>query len=218
MTYNELISRFEVFENPPLKEGYERHHIVPKSEQTTEDNRQIYCCPSMHMWLHILYDRENGTKTADWFLKLCGKPAEYFDCWEKCLAYSYTLRKKKEEGYKKSSKTHKNIEVRERISESTKEAMNKPDVKEKMSESHKGKTSWNKGITDCYSKETKQRMSESHIGRIPWNKGKKMLPATEETRQKLSDSHKGQKWFNNGVKCVRAHECPEGYVPGRLKS
>lgn len=101
MTYTELISQFEVFDNPPKKDGYHRHHIVPECEQkkmygSVTDNRQIYCSLPMHMWLHILYDREHDTNTAYWFLKLCGKPAEYFDCWEKCLAYSYTLRKKME--------------------------------------------------------------------------------------------------------------------------
>lgn len=26
----------------------------------------------------------------------------------------------------------------------------------------------------------------------------------------------GKKWFNNGIVSIRAYECPEGYVPGRL--
>ena len=28
---------------------------------------------------------------------------------------------------------------------------------------------------------------------------------------------KGMRWFNNGEKCVRAKECPSGFVPGMLK-
>ena len=38
-----------------------------------------------------------------------------------------------------------------------------------------------------------------------------------ETRRKMSAGTKGTKWWNNGVKCVRAKECPAGFVRGRLK-
>lgn len=199
MTYNERISRFTIYDNPPYKKGFDRHHIVPESEQkklygSVIDERQIYVCLSMHMWLHILYDRENGTKTAKRFLDICGKPIEYFDCWEKCLAYSYTLRKKREEGDRKAA-----------------EACRTPEHRQKLSDSLKG---------IHRSEETRQKISDSLKGKNTWMKGKR-LP--EETRQKLSDSMKGntntkgRKWFNNGIKNVMTYECPDGFVPGRLK-
>lgn len=46
------------------------------------------------------------------------------------------------------------------------------------------------------------------------NKGKQF---SEETKLKMSEAKKGKLWFNNGIKCVRAFECPEGFVPGRIK-
>ena len=45
-------------------------------------------------------------------------------------------------------------------------------------------------------------------------KGKKK---SEETKRKLADAIKRLHWFNNGIKTVRARECPEGFVKGRLK-
>ena len=70
--------------------------------------------------------------------------------------------------------------------------------KKKMREAHKGQK---------HSEETKKKMSES-------GKGKKM---SEESKKKMSEAKKGMHWFNNGEKCVRARECPPGFVPGRIK-
>ena len=38
----------------------------------------------------------------------------------------------------------------------------------------------------------------------------------EETKAKISKTISGQRWWNNGKECVRAKECPEGFVRGRL--
>lgn len=40
---------------------------------------------------------------------------------------------------------------------------------------------------------------------------------SEETRKKMSKTHRGKHWFNNGEKELYAFECPEGFVPGRMK-
>lgn len=201
MTYNELISRFTIYDNPPKKDGYDRHHIVPESEQkklygSVADNRQIYCSLPMHMWLHILYDREHGTKTAARFLSVCGKSAEYFDCWEKCLAYSYTLRKKREEGYKKSAEVQKTTEFRQKRSDAKKGDKN-----------------------PCYGRIGDKNPMYGRTGDKNPFYGQHH---SEEIRKKISDSKKGntsikgQKFFNDGTKNVVAFECPEGFVPGRL--
>ena len=64
-----------------------------------------------------------------------------------------------------------------------------------------------------HSEETRKRMSEAH-------KGKKF---TEEHKKKLSavrkgnTNTKGMRWFNNGKINTMAKECPNGFVPGRLK-
>lgn len=48
-----------------------------------------------------------------------------------------------------------------------------------------------------HSEETRKKMSESKNGKTPWVKG----------------TH----WYNNGVKSIRAKECLEGFVKGRIK-
>ena len=64
------------------------------------------------------------------------------------------------------------------------------------------------------SEETRRRMSEAHKGKTK----------SEEHKKKLSESAKGKntwikgrRWFNNGKTNIRAKECPEGFVPGRLR-
>lgn len=78
------------------------------------------------------------------------------------------------------------------------------EVRLKMSEAHKGKTAWNKGVATT--EETKQKLREANIG-------KKQSDAT-----KLKRSEKMSKliWYNNGIRNIRAIECPEGFVPGRI--
>ena len=39
---------------------------------------------------------------------------------------------------------------------------------------------------------------------------------SEETRKKIAEANKGTRWFNNGIKNVRAKECPDGFVQGKL--
>ena len=56
------------------------------------------------------------------------------------------------------------------------------------------------------SEETKNKLSES-------NKGKRL---SEETKMKISEYNKGNRWFNNGEINIRAKECPEGFIPGRI--
>ena len=62
--------------------------------------------------------------------------------------------------------------------------------------------------------EARIKMSDALKGKPAWNKGKHF---SAETRKKLSEAKKGMRWFNNGEKCVRAKECPPGFVPGRIK-
>ena len=64
-----------------------------------------------------------------------------------------------------------------------------------------------------HSAETRKKMSETRKGRKTWNKG---IPLTEEIKRKMSETKKGRKFFNNGVKAVWARECPDGFKPGRL--
>ena len=89
------------------------------------------------------------------------------------------------------------------------------ETKNKISEANKGKR---------YSEETRKKMSDAHKGKHTGSDnpfyGKH---PSEEARKKMSEANKGNKnvrgtrWYNNGEKCVRAKECPEGFVPGRVK-
>lgn len=63
-----------------------------------------------------------------------------------------------------------------------------------------------------HSEETRRRLSEA---------AKNM---SEETKKKMSEMKKrennpafGMHWYNNGDKCIRAKDCPPGFVPGRLR-
>ena len=83
------------------------------------------------------------------------------------------------------------------------------ETRKRMSESQKGRN---------VSEITRKKLSEALKGRTSWNKG---IPMSAVAKAKLSDSKKGQlkdmHWWNNGIKCVRAKECPLGFVKGRLK-
>lgn len=100
---------------------------------------------------------------------------------------------------------HRSEETKKKISEANKGKKRSEETKKKISESHKGQIAWYKGKK--LSEEHKKKMSEALKGKPAWNKGKKL---SEEAK-------KGMRWFNNGEKCVRATECPEGFVPGRIK-
>ena len=65
--------------------------------------------------------------------------------------------------------------------------LSNPEVREKMSESHKGQIAWNKGIR--MSEKARKKMSEVRKGKTPWNKGKHL---SEETKMKLSKFYTGR--------------------------
>lgn len=87
-TYNNFISQFEIFDNPQCKVGFHRHHIVPISQQTKPDNRQVYLTKAQHLWAHILYDKENGTKTANKLITDSHIKKDNIHCYEDCLPYN----------------------------------------------------------------------------------------------------------------------------------
>ena len=81
-----------------------------------------------------------------------------------------------------------------------------------------GKPSWNKGKK--MSEEARKKMIEAKKGEKNPMYGKHF---SEEHKKKLSEAHKGKNiwtngmhWFNNGEINIRAKECPEGFVPGKV--
>lgn len=71
-------------------------------------------------------------------------------------------------------------ETLKKISDSTRKAMSKSKVREKLRLSHIGKK---------HSKETKNKMSKSHIGLNTWMTGRKL---SEEIKKKIGDSNCGK--------------------------
>ena len=118
------------------------------------------------------------------------------------MAMAFTLMRKKAVVYATDETIEQIARDYENAMKEAAEAMKgkhrSEESKKKMREAHKGQK---------HSEETKKKMSES-------GKGKKM---SEESKKKMSEAKKGMHWFNNGEKCVRARECPPGFVPGRIK-
>lgn len=87
-------------------------------------------------------------------------------------------------------------------------------------------TCWNKGKTNCFSKETIEKMRNSSCrGKHYYNNGiievrEYICPeGFEPGRLKIErKSTTGYHWYNNGVINVSAKECPEGFHPGRIIS
>ena len=91
--------------------------------------------------------------------------------------------------------------TRKKLSEAHKDHKVSEETRKKISEKLKGKQAWNKG--KHHSEESKQKMSEAHKGKPSWKKGLKL-------------GSNGTHWYNNGEINVKAKECPEGFVKGRL--
>ena len=103
--------------------------------------------------------------------------------------------------YEHSSLHKPSKETKKKMSDAKKGKPKSEETKKKMREANKGKH---------LSEETKKKLSEA-------NKGKQL---SEETKKKLSEiskvKMKGMWWYNNGKINIRAKECPDGFIHGRL--
>ena len=118
------------------------------------------------------------------------------------------------ESKKKNSEAHKgkhlSEETKKKISDARKGKPKSAETRKKMSEAMKG----NKHALGCKrSEETKKKMSEAQKGKL----------ISEEHKNKISEANKGNSyakgmhWFNNGKENKYCYECPDGFVPGRIK-
>ena len=82
--------------------------------------------------------------------------------------------------------------------------------KKKVSEAQKGNKH---ALGYRHSKETRKKISEARKGKH----------RSDETKKKIAEASKGNKnvrgmhWYTNGKISKRAYECPDGFVPGRIK-
>lgn len=94
------------------------------------------------------------------------------------------------------------------------------EAKNKISEAMKGEK--NSFYGRHHTEETKKKMSEArkgkHLGKDNPFYGK---THSEEFRKKIGEINKvrmkGMRFFNNGIINIRAKECPDGFIPGRIK-
>lgn len=191
-TYSNYISQFEIFENPPKKKGFHRHHIVPEAEQKklygeVTDQRQIYVTPVQHLWCHILYDRENDTNTSLFLLNQVRAKKEDIDSLEKCLTYIDTFSKQHQRNRELNSGKNNGMYGTHRSGEDN------PFYGQTHSEAQKAK--WSKERRGRkLSEEWKSNMSKSHMG---------------------NQATKGMHWYTNGEDNKVSFECPEGWWSGR---
>ena len=205
--YNQLISKRQQ-ETPPKNCYTETHHIKPKClGGTNETTNLVKLTAREHYIAHLLL-------------------AKIYNTYGMYAAVIYM-----QTGRFKNRKFKFNSRLYQKIRE---------EFANKMSQKMKGKTSWNKGkkmsndfkqkvsvakkgnkywVGKHHSEGTKLKISEAHkgryIGRTPtWLVGKQL---SEAHKQKDREAILGLKYWNNGIKNVRARECPEGFVRGRLK-
>ena len=189
----ENVENFEKAKADDFK-GWEVHHRL-ETHNSDGERRTVIITVAELKALDMYYNRPSSeliflTKSEHRFLHKKGKH------------FSEEHKKKLSE----ANKGEKNHNYGKQFSE---------EIKKKLSEAHKGKH---------LSEETKKKLSEAMKGKKGKPKSeetrKKMSDAkknmSEETRKKMSDAKKGMCFFNNGKINIRAKECPDGFVPGKL--
>lgn len=206
-TYNNFISQFEIINNPSKKKGFHRHHIVPVSEQVNPDNRQIYLTPAQHLWAHFLYDKENGTQTIERLLANYGVTKKEIKSYDDCLAFNdidfqMQLRKSKIMAVKHKGENNPMF---------GRTGINNPRFGTHLTEEHRkhiSETHW-----DCSGANHPMYGVRKYGEENPFYNHHH----TEEKKAYWSTVRKGRKWFHNETEETQAFECPEGFIPGRLR-
>lgn len=200
----------------------QRHHIIPKyyyKKCKLETDNSGFNLINLLYKDHIL---------VHYYLALCSYNDYYTYCNHNAIKYILSKRNidinslhdlnefvasldKMQYLYECSMRVNSSEERIIKISAKTKEAMQRPDVKEKLA-NRKG-SNLGKHFSDTH----RRRISESNKGNVPWNKGKKM---TDEYCKIRSECQKGLKHNltdegKNSLKiaCRNSHKLKDDYKP-----
>lgn len=209
---------------------YEVHHIIPKCyggkpakiTHTSKHENLIWLYPEEHYRAHeiLAVNNINSMKLVFAFNFMCNRQED------NSIQISCEDYKKLKEAYNKYNSEintgkispmrgkHYSQEVRDKVSLLTKQAMARPEVKEKLSASSKGRAPWNKGLTGIYSQETLNKLSLAKKGQTLSEETKNKIGLAQkgkivstETRIKISNSQSKEKCkHNRKVICVDTSE------------
>ena len=134
--------------------------------------------------------------------------------------------KRSEHNYLHHKGMHHSEEAKRKMSEGTKGKYDGEDnpmygkhhseeARRKMSKAHKDKPTWIKG--KHHSEETKRKIAEGNKGKHPSEEARRKMVEARKGKKRGPYKKKGLHWYNNSIINIQAIECPEGFVPGRLK-
>ena len=206
-------------------EYYEVHHIIPRafggeplqiSHRSRADNL-IWLTYKEHYTAHKILALDNMTnyKAVFAYMFMSSRcKGEIVDSAEEydALRRAFTERNREHSTGKPSPMKgkHYSEDIRKMVSERTKAAMQRPEVKQKISLNSRGRPSWNKGLQGCYSDETLKKMSEAKAGkklseehRVAISKGGMGRKQSEETIRKIKEAQSGKNCKRNkAVVCI----------------
>lgn len=231
LDYDSYIKNFTIYDTMSLarKQGYEAHHIIPKSiqkELNIDDDRCIRVTSFEHILIHYLLAKKYGnTYIKVFYLMYSWNNKKCTDIEKITLENLVDWTNLREIAIHQISKSKiGNIPWNKGIP-------NSKEVCKKISEANSGKHWWNNGKIEMQAFE---QPNESFVrGRLLPDKevgekiskaltGKKRSPRSDETKKKISDKQKGKskkkQWYTDGKHNILSAACPDGFKPGRTFS
>ena len=102
---------------------------------------------------------------------------------------------------------------KQKLRDKAKKQFEDPINRKRAGEKNIGRPAWNKGKKGCFKEETIKKFSDAHKGKSSWNKG---ISPTDETRRKISNTLKDRKLPKETCekmsKSRKGHEC---YIKGQ---
>ena len=106
-------------------------------------------------------------------------------------------------------------EWKENISKSRTGQKLSEEHKKKLSEAHKDRPAWNKGLHPKQMKHSEEWKQQNSLRmKQQWGTGKREV--SDAFKQAARTNAIGRRWFTDGTTCVMAYECPQGFRPGRI--